>query len=107
MRRLIGLIACCAVLAGCVSVRPAFAPVPWDQRLADLQRSSAWQLDGRAAVALGKQGWQASLDWRQRGAASEVHLSGPFGAGALLLKVTPAGLSIDGAPPSNAVAAQL
>ncbi len=107
MRRLIGFIACCAVLAGCVGVRPALAPLPWDQRLADLQRSSAWQLDGRAAVAMGKQGWQASLDWRQRGAASEVRLSGPFGAGALLLKVTPAGLSINGAPPSDAVAAQL
>src|SRR5271157_4538595 len=107
MRRLIGSIACCAVLAGCVGMRPALTPAPWDQRLADLQRSRAWQLDGRAAVALGKQGWQASLDWRQRGAASEVHLSGPFGAGALVLKVTPAGLSLNGAPPSDAVVAQL
>ncbi len=107
MRRLIGFIACCAVLAGCAGMRPALRPAPWDQRLADLQRSSSWQLDGRAAVALGKQGWQASLDWHQRGAASEVRLSGPFGAGAMLLKVTPAGLSINGAPPSDAVAAQL
>ena len=73
----------------------------------DLQHASAWQLDGRAAVALGKQGWQASVDWRQRGEASEVHLAGPFGAGALVLEVGPAGLSLNGAPPSEAVVAQL
>ena len=85
----------------------ACAARPWEQRLSDLQHSSTWQLDGRAAVALGQQGWQASLDWRQRGEASEVHLAGPFGAGALVLKMTPAGLSLNGAPPSDAVMAQL
>jgi outer membrane lipoprotein LolB len=105
--RAIWLIAGCAVLAGCAAVRPALAPAPWERRLADLQHSSTWQLDGRAAVALGKQGWQASLDWRQSGQASEVHLAGPFGTGALVLKMTPAGLSLNGAPPSDAVTAQL
>jgi outer membrane lipoprotein LolB len=73
----------------------------------DLRRSSEWQLDGRAAVALGKQGWQASVDWRQRGDASEVHLAGPFGASALVLEVDPAGLSLNGAPPGEDVVAQL
>ena len=48
-----------------------------------------WQLDGRAAVAVGTQGWQATLNWRQRNDASEVHLAGPFGVGALVLKRTP------------------
>ena len=56
---------------------------------------------------VGAQGWQASLDWRQRGESSEVHLAGPFGVGALVLKMTPAGLSLNGAPPSDAVVAQL
>ena len=37
----------------------------------------------------------------------EAHLSGPFGVGALVLKMTPAGLSLNGAPPSDAVVAQL
>jgi outer membrane lipoprotein LolB len=36
-----------------------------------------------------------------------VHLSGPFGVGALVLKRTPEGLSLNGAPPSDAVLAQL
>jgi len=73
----------------------------------DLQHASVWKLDGRAAVAVGKQGWQANVDWRQQGEASEVHLAGPFGAGALVLEVGPAGLSLNGAPPSDTVVAQL
>ena len=107
MCRLIGTIACCAVLAGCATTRPALAPAPWEQRLSELERASSWQLDGRAAVSLGTQGWQASLDWRQRGESSELHLAGPFGAGAVVVKATPAGISLNGAPPSADVAAQL
>jgi outer membrane lipoprotein LolB len=107
MRRLIVSIACCAVLGGCATQHPAVAPAPWDQRSTELQQAGAWQLDGRAAAALGSHGWQASLDWRQRGEASQVHLAGPFGAGALTLEMTPAGLSLNGAPPSDAVVAQL
>ena len=72
-----------------------------------MQHANTWQLDGRAAAAFGRQGWQASLDWRQRGDETEAHLSGPFGVGALVLKMTPAGLSLNGAPPSDAVVAQL
>jgi outer membrane lipoprotein LolB len=107
MRRLIGSIACCAVLTGCATTRPAFAPAPWAQRLSELEHASSWQLDGRAAVSLGTQGWQASLDWRQRGESSEVHLAGPFGAGAMVFKATPEGISLNGAPPNADVAAQL
>jgi len=105
--RLIGYIAGCAVLAACATTRPAIAPAPWEQRLSELEHASAWQLDGRAAVSLGTQGWQASLDWRQHGASSEVHLAGPFGVGALVLTATPEGISLNGAAPSEEVAAQL
>ncbi len=107
VRRLIRSVACCAIVAGCATTRPALAPAPWQQRLAQLEHASSWQLDGRAAVSLGTQGWQASLDWRQRGESSEVHLAGPFGAGALVLQATPAGISLNGAPPNADVAAQL
>jgi outer membrane lipoprotein LolB len=99
--------ACCVALSACVTTRPALAPLPWDRRSTDLQHAAAWQLDGRAAVAVGSQGWQASLNWRQHLATSEVHLSGPFGVGALVLTRTPEGLSLNGAPPSDAVIGQL
>jgi len=109
MRRVLFIFLSCAVLAACMTTRRAPAPpaAGWDQRVADLQRLASWQLDGRAAVAVGTQGWQATLNWQQRGESSEVHLSGPLGVGALLLKRTPEGLSLNGAPPSDAVLAQL
>jgi len=109
MRKVLLLLCCCAALSACVTPRrpvPA-ASLPWDQRVRVLQHDSSWQMDGRAAVAVGKQGWQASLDWNQSGAISVVHLAGPFGVGALVLKNSPEGLSLNGAPPSDAVLADV
>jgi outer membrane lipoprotein LolB len=100
---------CSLLLAACATTRRA-PPAPaqgWEQRAADLQRQTSWQLDGRAAVAFRQQGWQATLNWRQHGDSEEVHLSGPFGVGALVLERTPDGLSMNGAPPSEAVTNQL
>ena len=109
MRRVLLILSCVSVLAACATNRRAPAPLPqgWEQRCVDLQASRSWQLDGRAAVAVGTQGWQATLNWRQRGDSAEVHLYGPLGVGALVLKRTPDGLSLDNAPPSDAVLAQL
>src|ERR1700723_977360 len=106
MRRAL-LLGVCSALAACATVRPLPPSVKWEQRVSDLQQAGAWQLDGRAAVALGTQGWQATLNWRQSGMFAEVHLSGPFGIGALVLKQGPDGLSLNGAPPSDAVLSQV
>lgn len=97
------------MLVACVTTRPPPPPAAssWEQRVSDLQKAAAWQLDGRAAVAVGTQGWQATLNWQQHGELSEVHLSGPLGIGALVLKQSAAGLSVNGAPPSDAVLMQL
>lgn len=101
------ILICCSALAACVTTRPVQPSVKWERRVLELQKMSAWQLDGRAAVALGTQGWQATLNWRQTGMLAEVHLSGPFGIGALVLKQGPDGLSMNGAPPSDAVLSQV
>lgn len=107
MRRALTLMCCCA-LAACATTRTVAPPsTPWQQRVGTLQSANDWQLDGRAAVALGTQGWQATLNWRQTDHAAEVHLSGPFGIGALVLKQTPEGVSLNGAPPSDAVLASV
>jgi len=103
----LGPAACCVALAGCVTPRPALAPAPWEERAAELQRARAWQLDGRAAVAVGGQGWQASMTWRQDGMLTELHLAGPLGVGAIVLARTPEGLSLNGAPPSDTVVSEL
>jgi outer membrane lipoprotein LolB len=104
------LLGVCSALAACATVRPLPPSAPsvkWEQRVTDLQQGRGWQLDGRAAVAIGTQGWQATLNWRQTGMFAEVHLSGPFGIGALVLKQGPDGLSMNGAPPSDAVISQV
>src|SRR5882724_8347259 len=108
MRRAL-LVGVCSALAACATVRPQPHPpsVSWEQRVTALQQAHGWRLDGRAAVAIGTQGWQATLNRRQSGMLAEVHLSGPFGIGALALKQGPDGLSLNGAPPSDAVLAQV
>src|SRR5258708_36461219 len=103
----VGLLVCCCALSACVPTRTLPPSTKWDRRVSELQNAGDWQLDGRAAVALGTQGWQATLNWRQADNIAEVHLAGPFGIGALVLKQTPEGLSLNGAPPSDAVMAQV
>jgi outer membrane lipoprotein LolB len=108
VRRLIAS-ACVLLLAACASTprAPLTPPGAWDERVAVLQALPQWQLDGRTAVAVGTQGWQASLNWHEQGETADVHLSGPLGVGALVLKRTAAGVSLNGAAPSPDVVAQL
>jgi outer membrane lipoprotein LolB len=106
MRQLL-VMACCAALCACATTRQVTAVAPWAKRMAQLQSANAWQLDGRAAAAVGTQGWQATLNWRQSGAYAEVSLAGPFGLGAMVLKQAPDGLSVNGAPPSESVLTSL
>ena len=73
------------LLAGCVSTRTDRAPLAWPQQQATLGGLREYGLDGRVGVRVGEEGWQANARWRQRGEISEVELSGPFGAGSLLL----------------------
>jgi outer membrane lipoprotein LolB len=106
MRRALLILSCCA-LAACATTPPAVNTLDWGRRMADLQQQDSWQLDGRAAVAVGTQGWQATLNWRQHGQETEVHLAGPFGVGAMELRRTAEGISLNGAPPNAADLAQL
>jgi outer membrane lipoprotein LolB len=107
MRRAAFILFCCGALSACVTNRPAPPAMQWQQRASELQLASGWQLDGRAAAALGSQGWQATMNWRQDDMYAEVRLAGPFGIGALLLKQEPNGISLNGAPPSDAELSQL
>lgn len=99
------------VLAGCATTRTVSPPPrgahDWDARVQQLQQALSWQMNGRAAVAVGTQGWQATLDWRERPDSAELHLAGPLGIGAQVIKQTPAGLTLNGAAPSPAAVAQL
>lgn len=91
------------LLSACASLRPA-APPPalpassWLQRIDALRATRDWEFAGRAAVAVDTQGWQANLNWRQRDQSSELHLSGPLGVGAMVLRLDGDALSLDGGP---------
>ncbi len=102
---------CCLLgLSACATRPPAPAPLSqsaWSMRAQALQHVSTWTMQGRAAVAAGAQGWQATLDWRQRGTSSELHLAGPLGIGAQVITSTPAGISVNGAAPGASAVAQL
>jgi outer membrane lipoprotein LolB len=106
MRNLTWLLFCVS-LAACATTKLVPPGAKWEERALELQHAATWQLDGRAAVALGTQGWQATLNWHQASGVAEVHLSGPFGIGALLLRQGPDGISLNGGPPSDAVLSQL
>src|SRR5258708_8806892 len=102
----LALLVCCCALSACVATRPLPPSAEWLARVSELQNAGDWRLDGRAAVALGTQGWQATLNWRQTDKNAEVHLAGPFGLGALGLKPSTEGLSLNRAPPNHSGIAQ-
>ncbi|MCC7256760.1 MAG: outer membrane lipoprotein LolB [Gammaproteobacteria bacterium] len=70
-------------LPGCALRSPAPAgSVDWEQRRTELLAIGDWTLRGRFAVKAEGGGGQGSLEWRQQGEHSRIHLSGPFGTGA-------------------------
>jgi outer membrane lipoprotein LolB len=76
-------------LAGCATRPPLPDPgaeAAWLAHRAELQRLTHWQVQGRAAVRAGEQGWTAHFDWQQNGEAYRIRLRGPFGQGAVELR---------------------
>ena len=85
LRRLLAALGVLASLAltACQTVPVPPAPtIAWNVRRPLLQAQQRFALTGRVAVAVGRQGFDADIRWVQRGAATRVVLSGPFGAGA-------------------------
>lgn len=98
MLRNVVLMALSAILCACVSVPTVVPPKKaWPERMQELQAAQRWDLQGRAAGAVGTQGWQASLDWRQSAQFADVRLAGPLGAGAVAFRLSPQGMELNGA----------
>ena len=73
-----------AMLTACQTVPVPPAPVTaWSVRRATLQALDRFHLEGRVAVAVARQGFNADIDLTQRGALMRMTLSGPLGAGAI------------------------
>ena len=77
------------VAAGCTGLQRSPA-LTQDARESGLLVMQDWSLRGRIAVRDGDgEGGQAGLAWQQQGTGSYLDLSGPFGAGRVLLTFEP------------------
>ncbi|HEX7046636.1 MAG TPA: lipoprotein insertase outer membrane protein LolB [Gammaproteobacteria bacterium] len=85
-------------LAGCETLAPRVdGPADlqaWEVRRADLQGLENWRLEGRVAIAVDDDGWNANLDWIQSGEHLEVNFSGPLGVGSARIAGTPERLEV-------------
>lgn len=82
-------------LAGCQTVPlPAAPAVAWSVRRPALQTLSRFGLNGRVAVAVGKQGFNAGLRWSQTGTMTHLSLTGPLGAGGVEVTADGGNLSV-------------
>lgn len=80
-----GLLLASLVLLAACATSPSRVVLDARQQQARLLGLQNWSLQGRVAVRTASDGVQADIRWRQRGAASDVRLAGPFGAGTLQL----------------------
>jgi outer membrane lipoprotein LolB len=58
----------------------------WQAHLNWLESLNVWRTSGRVAVQVPDDGWSASLRWRQSDDDYRIHLSGPFGQGAVRIE---------------------
>ena len=73
-----------AILSACRTLPPAAPSTQdWQTRRQQLQAREHFSLSGRVAVAVGEQGFNASLRWQQDGARTQLALEGPLGVGAV------------------------
>ena len=82
-------------LGGCQTVPvPAAPSVAWSVRRPALQTLDRFGLNGRVAVAVGSQGFNAGLRWAQSGAVTRLALTGPLGAGGVQVTADGGRLSV-------------
>ena len=82
-------------LAGCQTVPVSSAPsVSWNVRRLELQDLARFGLNGRVAVAVGNQGFNAGMRWTQSAAVTQLTLTGPLGAGGVEVTANGQDLSV-------------
>jgi len=82
-------------LDACQTVPVAPAPsLAWSVRRPALQSLDRFGLNGRVAVAVGQQGFNAGLRWAQSGEMTHLALTGPLGAGGVEVTAEGADLSV-------------
>jgi len=59
--------------------------IEWSTRQSQLNKIQHWKINGRLAITNKAEVWHLSFNWQQQNENYKIHLSGPFGAGAVLL----------------------
>jgi outer membrane lipoprotein LolB len=73
-----------ALFSGCVTHPPATPTAEsWQQRRVRLQQLEQFGFKGRLAAAIRNDGFNASLQWQQRGERSAIDLRAPLGFGSV------------------------
>ena len=72
-----GIVAISMCLAGCAT---------WRTPPQGVWCAEHWGFEGRMAVAMGREGFNAAVRWHKDGSAFDLALWGPFGAGAVQLE---------------------
>ncbi|MFM2485241.1 lipoprotein insertase outer membrane protein LolB [Celerinatantimonas yamalensis] len=89
MFRYLFIAAALIVLAGCASVQPPKAQVPWQTQQAQLAKIKSWQINGQIALITPKERHSASLYWQHQRSSDNLLLNGPFGKQLLSATITP------------------
>ncbi len=96
-RPALAALGCLALLAGC-STLPRSTDLPtlddWPQRVAVLGALDDYGFSARIAVRDGDEGFNGSLRWEQRRDYFDVRVSGPLGAGTVLIAGDPGALEV-------------
>jgi outer membrane lipoprotein LolB len=96
--RLAHVALCCSLLlAGCANLmkhkKPDDVDLAWDARRALLEEVDRFTLQARVSSG-GVLGMRGNLNWTQLGDTFDLHVAGPFGAGAMAIRGTPADVEI-------------
>ena len=76
------------ISASCARFENGSMPSPDHRKRQPLALLSEWQIKGRVGVRSAEESWQATLVWNHEEAVDHLYLSGPFGQGALNIKVS-------------------
>ncbi|GMQ96647.1 MAG: lipoprotein insertase outer membrane protein LolB [Gammaproteobacteria bacterium] len=97
------------VSAGCAPLIPEPSKVRpearWQARHSQLARIDSWIVQARVAVSTDKDGWQATLVWRQKKSTFDILLQGPIGQGSLTLAGEPGHVTLQTSKRESWVAA--
>jgi outer membrane lipoprotein LolB len=86
------------LLVGCASspkmIEPIDVNAAWDSRQAMLLELQRWKMDGRIAVRLENEGWQAGMHWHQQDDHYEMDMFDPLGRKVARLMGGPLGVNL-------------